>query len=211
MAYSEVQVRIITIFLVFLTTVSAATATSHSESGHTPPESRHTPFSLKTNLLYDAALCPSIEAEYVFAPHWSVNAEYSIAWWSRKADHKYYQLMQFSPEIRYWINPDRKWHGHYFGVFAGAGLYDLENGKEGYQGEFLTAGLSYGYMFPIGKKLSLEAGLGLGWLHTQYDEYIPYEDHYVYVRRIRTNYLGPVKVKLAIVWHLGKKDRKGTE
>ncbi len=158
---------------------------------------RRSTVSLKTNLLYDVALSPSIEAEYRFAPRWSANVEYSIAWWSRKPDHKYYQLMQFSPEVRFWFNPDRKCRGHYLGAFAGAGLYDLENGKEGYQGEYLTAGLSYGYMFPIGKKLSMEAGLGLGWLHTQYDEYIPYEDHYVYVRRIRTNYLGPVKVKLS--------------
>lgn len=170
---------------------------------------RRSTFSLKTNLLYDIALSPSIEAEYRFAPHWSVNVEYSIAWWSRKADHKYYQLMQLSPEVRFWLNPDISRRGHYFGAFAGAGLYDLENGADGYRGEFAMAGLSYGYMFPIGKSLSLEAGIGLGWLYTQYEEYIPFEDHYVYMQTVTTSYLGPVKAKLALVWHLGAKERKG--
>lgn len=178
-----------------------------SEATSTTDSLRRSTVSLKTNLLYDAALAPSVEAEYVFAPHWSVNAECSIAWWSRKADHKYYQLMQFSPEIRYWLNPDISRRGHYFGAFAGAGLYDLENGADGYQGEFAMAGLSYGYMFPIGKALSLEAGLGFGWLATEYDEYAPYEGHYVFARRIRTSYIGPVKAKFALVWHLGKKPK----
>lgn len=166
---------------------------------------RQSSFSLKTNLLYDIALSPSIEAEYRFSPHWSVNVEYSAAWWSRKAEHKYYQLMQLSPELRFWLNPDRFRKGHYFGAFAGAGLYDLEGGADGYKGEFVMAGLSYGYMFPIGKSLSLEAGLGLGWLATEYEEYIPYEGHYVYMQKSRTSYIGPVKAKVAIVWHIGRK------
>lgn len=197
------------IVCLLISSLSTAYADGERDSSLKYQPVEQSAFSLKTNLLYDAVLSPSVEAEYKFASHWSVNAEYSIAWWSRKADHKYYQLMQFSPEVRFWFNPDRKCRGHYLGAFAGAGLYDLENGKEGYQGEYVTAGLSYGYMFPIGKKLSLEAGLGLGWLNTQYDEYIPYEDHYVYVRRIRTNYLGPVKVKLALVWHIGGKPKGG--
>lgn len=195
------RIGMIIAFFLLLTTYCAAGGGNYS---YTNPTYNKSVLAVKTNLLYDAALSPSLETEYRFAPHWSVNAEYSIAWWSRKSDHKYYHLQQLSPEVRYWLNSDNMWKGHYFGAFAGAGLYDLENGAEGYQGEFLMAGLSYGYMFPIGKSLSLEAGLGLGWLYTIYDEYIPYEGHYVYMQKVRTSYLGPVKAKLAIVWHLGR-------
>lgn len=193
----------ISILFVFLTTTVAAAKGNHIS------DSTHSAIAFKTNLLYDAALSPSIEAEYRFAPHWSVNAEYSVAWWNNKPKHQYYQLMQFSPEVRFWLNPDKMWKGHYFGAFVGAGYYDLENGADGYKGEFMMTGLSYGYMFPIGKKLSLEAGLGLGWLYTKYEEYIPFEDHYVYMQTVTTSYLGPVKAKLALVWHLGAKERKG--
>ena len=195
------------IVCLLVSSLSTAYADGERDSSLIDQPVERSAFSLKTNLLYDAALSPSIEAEYKFASHWSVNAEYSIAWWSSKPDHKYYQLMQFSPEVRFWFNPDRKCRGHYFGAFAGAGLYDLENGADGYQGEFAMAGLSYGYMFPIGKALSLEAGLGFGWLATEYDEYAPYQGHYVFARRIRTSYIGPVKAKFALVWHLGKKPK----
>jgi len=180
-----------------------------SDAPYPKPEFSKSNFALKTNFIYDALLSTSIEAEYHFAPHWSVNAECSVAWWSRKPEHKYYQLIQASPELRYWFSSDEMWHGHYLGAFFGAGLYDLEAGAEGYKGEFVMSGFSYGYMFPIGKRFSIEAGLGLGWLQTVYEEYIPMDGHYVYTRTSRTNYVGPVKAKLALVWHIGRSGRKG--
>ena len=91
----------------------------------------------------------------------------------------------------------------------GAGHYDLENGKDGYKGEFMMAGLSYGYMFPIGKHLSLDAGIGVGYLSTEYEEYLPIEGHYVYQQTSRTSYVGPVKARLSLVWQTDWKWLKG--
>ena len=167
------------------------------------------PWALKTNLLYDAVLSPSIEAEYRFAPRWSAHVDFAIAWWSKKKEHKYYQIAQLSPEIRYWFNDKKFWKGHYIGAFVGAGHYDLENGKDGYKGEFMMAGLSYGYMFPIGKHLSIDAGIGVGYLNTKYEEYLPIEGHYVYQQTSRTNYIGPVKARLSLVWQTDWKWLKG--
>jgi len=164
---------------------------------------------LKTNLLYDALLSPSIEAEYRFSTHWSAHVDFAIAWWSNKSKHKYYQLVQLSPEARYWFNGKQAWKGHYIGAFVGAGHYDLSGGEDGYKGEFMMAGLSYGYMFPIGRYLSLEAGIGLGYLNTEYEEYLPIEGHYVYQQKSRTGYVGPVKAKLSLVWHIGRSLSKG--
>ncbi len=159
-------------------------------------------WALKTNLLYDALLSPSIEVEYRMNDRWSLNTDYAIAWWSNKSKHKYYQLMQLSPEMRYWFNPNQYWRGHYIGAFLGAGYYDLENGARGYKGEYAMAGFSYGYMFPIGKQLSMEAGIGFGYLYTEYEEYLPLHGHYVYQQTSRTNYIGPVKAKLTLVWRI---------
>ena len=169
------------------------------------PESQ--PFqrwALKTNFLYDALLSPSIEVEYRINRHWSALAEFSIAWWKNSGKHKYYQLAQFSPEVRYWLDGTRPWRGHYLGAFLGVGYYDLQNGKDGYKGEFGMAGLSYGYMFPIGRNLSLDAGIGLGCLFTEYEEYLPIQGHYVYQQTSRTNYVGPVKAKLSLTWRIGQ-------
>jgi len=173
------------------------------------PFPKHEAWILKTNLLYDVLLSPSVEAEYRFNPHWSAHVDFAIAWWSNKSKHKYYQLVQLSPEVRYWLNPQKYWKGHYFGALVGAGHYDLENGKKGYKGEYMMAGLSYGYMFPIGRFLSLDAGIGVGYLNTEYEEYLPIEGHYVYQQKSRTGYVGPVKARLSLVWHLGRQLAKG--
>ena len=154
-----------------------------------------TPFyrlALKTNLLADIALMPSLEVEYLINEQWSVAAHGAVAWWSKDAAHKYYQISTIYPEARWWFKTKEPWHGHYLGLFAGGTWYDLENGGRGYQGEGGFVGLSYGYMFPISKCLSFEAGLGVGMGGT----------HYVYQQTSVLNWLGPLKVKFAFVWRL---------
>lgn len=174
------------------------------------PEKGYEPLhklALKTNIIYDLALMPSLEVEYMINKRWSVNAEGEVAWWRKESKHKYYQIATLSPEIRYWFKTKKRWHGHYVGLFGGGSWYDLENGRRGYKGEFWKAGLSYGYMFPIGRSLSFEAGLGLGFLRTWYEEYLPIDGHYVYQQSSRTNWIGPVKLKFTLVWRLWDENR----
>lgn len=159
---------------------------------------------IKTNLLYDAVLMPSLEVEFRLADRWTVQLEGDMAWWKNDGKHKYYQVATISPEGRWWFGQkkDSPWHGHYLGVFGGFTWYDLENGKRGYQGEAEMVGISYGYMFPIGRRLSLEAGIGLGYMHSKYEEYLPIDGHYVYQQTNRMNYFGPLKLKFALAWRL---------
>ncbi len=116
---------------------------------------------IKTNLLYDAILMPSLEVEYRIADRWTVAVEGDVAWWKRDRGPQILPDLHDPAEGRYWFHTREPWHGHYVGVFAGGSWYDLENGARGYKGEFWTAGISYGYMFPIGRSWSLEAGLGV--------------------------------------------------
>lgn len=197
---------------------SAIPATEESETvapdekatAAVPEQERYEPLhklALKTNIIYDLALMPSLEVEYMINERWSVNAEGEVAWWKNNGKHKYYQIATLSPEVRYWFKTKKRWHGHYVGLFGGGSWYDLENGKRGYKGEFWKAGLSYGYMFPIGRSLSFEAGLGLGFLRTWYEEYLPIDGHYVYQQSSRTNWIGPVKLKFTLVWRLWDENR----
>lgn len=163
---------------------------------------------LKTNLLYDAVLMPSLEIEYRISDRWTVQLEGDMAWWKNDSKHKYYQVATISPEGRWWFGQkkDSPWHGHYLGLFGGFTWFDLENGKRGYKGEAEMVGISYGYMFPIGKRLSLEAGLGVGYLHSKYEEYLPVDymggTHYVYQQTSSLNYFGPLKLRFSLVWRL---------
>ncbi|MDE6377805.1 MAG: DUF3575 domain-containing protein, partial [Duncaniella sp.] len=163
------------------------------------PEPVHR-FALKTNLLYYAALMPNIELEMRLNPSWSVLLEANLAWYKKDIKHKYYQLFMVSPEARYWLPRGTVWQGMYVGAFLGGGKYDLENGHKGYIGEGGFGGVSFGYMWRISRTLSLEAGLGAGYLYTRYKEYVPYDGHYLYQRTKTLNYVGPLKLKFAIAW-----------
>lgn len=189
---------------------SEAVAPDEKTTAAVPEQERYEPLhklALKTNIIYDLALMPSLEVEYMINERWSVNAEGEVAWWKNNGKHKYYQIATLSPEVRYWFKTKKRWHGHYVGLFGGGSWYDLENGRRGYKGEFWKAGLSYGYMFPIGRSLSFEAGLGLGFLRTWYEEYLPIDGHYVYQQSSRTNWIGPVKLKFTLVWRLWDENR----
>lgn len=191
----------------------ATSVTSESEKSENAkkPERVYvpTPWYIKSNLIYDAILMPSLEIEYRINERWSAAMEGNIAWWHNNGKHKYYQLATILPEVRYWFKPQGIRRGHYAGLFGGGGWYDLENGGKGYKGEGGMVGISYGYMFPIGKYFAFEAGVGVGFMTTKYDEYLPLDGHYVYQQSSRTNYFGPLKLRFAFVWNIGRSAEKG--
>lgn len=162
---------------------------------------------LKTNLLYYAALMPNLELEYLFHDNWSAALNGNIAWWWKNSSEQSYRVATLDAEMRYWIKPRAPWHGFYAGVFAGGGMYDLENGGNGYQGEGVMTGISCGFMWPIKRNLSFEAGIGGGYAYTRAKEYKPYEGHYVYQRTKAYNYFGPLKLKFSIVWRFLDKNK----
>ena len=160
-------------------------------------------WAFKTNMLYDAALAPSVEIEYRFTKQWSMALDYEMAWWKNSSKNKIYEVAVISPEVRHWMGVKKPWHGHYIGLFPGFTWYDLENGGTGHRGHGVFAGLSYGYMFPIGRSLSLEAGIGLGYMNLRYKDYEPRDGHHVYQRTKSANYFGPLKARLSLVWRPG--------
>jgi hypothetical protein len=164
-------------------------------------------WALKTNLLYDGILMPNLEIEYMLSACWSVNIEGQYAWWSRPEKSQFYQIASVSPELRYWLSHKEPFSGHYVGVYYGGGLYDLEDGNStGYYGAcYISTGLSYGYMKSLGPHLSLELGIGAGYLSTGYKTYFPIDGRYVYQSTRRLNYVGPTKAKISLVWKFSRK------
>lgn len=160
-------------------------------------------FALKTNFLYYAVLLPNIEFEWRVNQHWSLAIEGDVAWYGGGV--RKYRLAIVTPEARYHFRSRGLWHGMYVGAFAGPTIYDLENKGNGYEGEGFLTGVSAGYVWPIGKHLSLEAAVGIGYLYTRYKEYKPFDGHFLYQRTKDLNYVGPLKLKLSLVWHFGHK------
>lgn len=159
-------------------------------------------FALKTNFLGYAVLMPNIEGEWKFADRWSVALEVQGAWYAKENPHKAYRLSTVTPEVRYWPINRSRWHGMYVGLFGGWGLYDLSKGGDGHEGEGEMAGLSLGYMWPISKHLSLDAGVGVGYMHARDKKYSPRDNHYLYQYTKDINYFGPLRLKLSLVWRI---------
>ena len=172
---------------------------------------------LKTNLLFDAALMPNIEAEVPIGNRWSVNGELMFPWWLFDDDKYCLQILSGGLEGRYWLgnrNRRRVLTGHFMGLYAGAGKYDLQWDKNGYQGEFfIAAGVSYGYALPVSRNLRLEFNLGIGLLRTSYEHYHTLDNYRTLLWQDsgRYTWLGPTKVKVSLVWMLNRKMKKGGE
>ncbi|MCD8269914.1 MAG: DUF3575 domain-containing protein [Parabacteroides sp.] len=170
---------------------------------------------LKTNLLFDAAMMPNLEIELPLGNRWSVNGEYMFPWWLFKGDKYCLQILAGGLEGRYWLGNRTKrpvLTGHFLGFYAGGGKYDLQWKREGCQGEFFIAsGISYGYTHNIARNLRLEYTLGVGVLRTGYRHYHTRDNYQTLHWQNDGNYtwLGPTKIKVSLVWLLGRKIKKG--
>ena len=164
--------------------------------------------SVGTNLLYWALMAPNIAAEYYFPnSRWSVSGTFTMPWWKRKSKHQYYQIRQYLVEGRYRIKTMSSEAGHFLGANIHGGVYDLENRKTGYYGEFVGTSLLYGYKLFLNKKMALEFTIGGGYIYTNYDKYTPMDNCYVYLSTHKTHYWGITKAGVSLVWSIFKKQR----
>ncbi len=191
-------------------------------------------FALKTNLLFDAVSLVNAEIEVPLGSSWSVAGEFIFPWWTMdngQADSKRNRLHLYNVNIegKYWFG-QREEHpvmtGWFAGVYAGAGLYDIEYRTKGYQGEFfIMGGLSVGYAHTVGNSgnLRMEYSFGIGYMQTDYTYYVshynasydspenPKSPHWHPIRQStsRFTWIGPTKLEVSLVWMLSKNAKKG--
>ena len=197
------------------TQVTGNTPTKGSANAIAPGKSRRHPlFAVKTNLLFDAALMPNIELEVPIGKRWSLNGEYMFPWWLINDDRYCLQILMGGLEVRY-RSGKRSGRdvltGHFIGLYAGGGKYDLQWDKNGYQGEFfIAAGVSYGYAHSIARNLRLEYNIGIGMLRTDYRHYHSRDNHRTLLWQENGEYtwLGPTKLKISLVWLITGKNKK---
>ena len=186
---------------------------------------------VKTNLLFDVLLAPNVEIEMPFGEtqRWSVMAEVWCPWW--RFDHntvgdinKYYrsdqrptrtsyQLLTVGLEARRWFG-NRRCHeeqpvltGPFAGLYVASGKYDLGRHGKGDQGEFFSVGVSAGYSWPLARHWNLEFSAAVGYVG---GPKVHYENEFDDARLIyrsdnHLNYFGPTKLKVSLVYIMGKK------
>lgn len=163
---------------------------------------------IKTNMLYWTAFAPNIGIEYRFRNHWSVGASAIGAWWDNKATHKYYQVGIYELEGRRYIGKKKRQH---VGVYLQGGMYDLEFKSTGKAGEFLGAGISYGYILPVSDHFSLDFEIGFGYINTTYEEYqyVETANVYEYLKTRRSHLFVPSKIGITLAWNIDLFKNKG--
>lgn len=186
-------------------------------------EPRYWSFAVKSNLLYDAVTSLNVAVEVPIGKRFSVQYEHVFPWWTAGPSGNKYsmQMLSMGGEARWWFSTrvrDRKAGpatgadarrdlllGHYLGIYADGGKYDLQAGRKigCYQNYFRGAGLSYGYSLPLGRRLNMEFALSVGYMMVDYQHYIPSSDWSVLIRDNdkagRTHYFGPTKAKVSLV------------
>ena len=166
---------------------------------------------LSTNMLYDAALVPNVGVEYAFGQRWSAKVNAMYAWWSNDSRHRYWRVAGGSVELRRWLGSKVNaflLRGHHVGAYMGAYRYDFELGGTGNMADFnYSVGVSYGYSAPIGRRLSLDMGLSVGYIGGEYTKYDHDDGCYVWLADMRRNYVGVTRAEASLVWHieLGRK------
>lgn len=174
---------------------------------------------VKTNLLFDIAAAPNLEAEIGLGERWSINRELMFPWWVNKNNNSFaFQVFYWGGEVRYWFgdrHSRKALTGHFIGPYAGGGKYDLQLKKEsGHQGKFMTAGISYGYALPvINDNFLLEFSLSVGYLHSGYKSYDVVEcgTTLAYRHDGKYRWLGPTKAKISFAWILPFKAKTGRQ
>ena len=203
-------------------TVAPVTVDTIVVTEPTAPVSRkvsNTVIAAKTNLLFDAVTALNFELEVPIADRFSVVAEDVFPWW--ETGNKYcFQMWEMGLEGRYWFKPwnrigTEKLRGWFAGVYGMSSKYDFQYDRSlNYQGEYWSAGLTGGYVMPIGrhKRVNLEFSLGLGYLQTQYRHYMPTVDYSKLIRDRyndgRASYFGPTKAKISLIIPVNFKTRK---
>ncbi len=165
-------------------------------------------FALRTNLLYDALLTPTIGVEWRASEHIGVKLDGSYAHWG--SNHgRVQKLWLVSPEVRWYTGRDKRF---YLGVGAQVGETNVYKGMArilskdtGYQGTLYGGGLTVGYQLPIIHTLSVDFNLGIGCTHFSYDTFRISNGVRVYQKRnLSKNFWGPTQAGISLVWRMGR-------
>lgn len=126
---------------------------------------------VKTNLLYDALLVPSLGVELAVGGKTTVNMMGTFNPFSL-GDHKW-KNWSLQPEYRHWFH--YAFTGPFIGVNAVVGGFNIDKVRIGIlydrqrQGTMVGAGFSVGYHLILSTRLSTEFVAGADFLHCSYD------------------------------------------
>lgn len=159
---------------------------------------------VKTNLAAWAGTIMNLAADVQVSEHFSV--ELPVLWcpWHVSSKHAV-KTFTIQPEGRYWLTRPGK--GHFFGVHAHIGWFNVKWNRDRYQDTsrpLLGAGISYGYLLPLGEHWAGEFTLGAGYANLKYNTYYNIGNGARIDTRTK-NYWGITRVGISVVYRFNLK------
>lgn len=165
-------------------------------------------FAVRTNVLYDAFLLPTLGVEWRINRNIGIKLDGSLAWWGNEKE-KVQKMWVLNPEVRWYLLRDKRF---YVGASANYGTYNIYkyplggmlSKDTGYQGDLWGAGVTVGYQLYLSRSFSVDFNLGLGYTRFDYDTFGIPDGVRVYKERDRTkNFWGPTQAGISLVWTIG--------
>lgn len=182
---------------------SQPAVTSESMQGEAPYR-----FAVRTNLLYDAMLLPTLGVEWRINEHAGIRLDGSLSWWGGKHG-KVQKMWLLNPEVRWYLLRDKRFYVGASGSYGEYNIYKYMPGNllkddTGYQGTMWNAGLTVGYRLPLSRCFSIDFNLGLGYTRSEYDSFSITDGVRVYEESNKTkNFWGPTQAGISLVWTIG--------
>lgn len=182
---------------------SQPAVTSESMQGEAPYR-----FAVRTNLLYDAMLLPTLGVEWRINEHAGIRLDGSLSWWGGKHG-KVQKMWLLNPEVRWYLLRDKRFYVGASGSYGEYNIYKYMAGNllkddTGYQGTMWNAGLTVGYRLPLSRCFSIDFNLGLGYTRSEYDSFSITDGVRVYEESNKTKkFWGPTQAGISLVWTIG--------
>ena len=154
-------------------------------------------FALRANLLRWATLTPDLGVEWRISRSWGITVNGSWTSWSWSNKDRRYSLWEVTPEVRYYTGKEKR---GYIGVLFRTGQFNYKLSGTGRQGDLLGGGIVGGYQLRLNKALSLDFGLGLGYIRADYDKYTVTDGVRVRRGNENKNWWGPASASDSLVW-----------
>ena len=166
-------------------------------------------FAVRTNVLYDAFLLPTLGVEWRMNENVGIKLDASLAWWG--GNHgKVQKMWLVNPEVRWYLLREKRFYVGASGTYGEYNIYKYPLGSvlskdTGYQGTMWNAGLTVGYQLYLSRCFSVDFNLGLGHTRFDYDTFGITDGMRVYKEREKTkNLWGPTQAGISLIWTIGR-------
>lgn len=179
-------------------------------------------FAVRTNVLYDAMLLPTLGVEWRVSSDWGVKLDGSFAHWSG-GEGKVQKVWLLNPEVRRYLLRNKRFYVGVSGSYGEYNIYKYPLGglfskNTGYQGSLWSAGLTVGYQLYLSRRFSVDFNLGLGYTRSEYDSFTPIMteiripgDDFPAIECVRVikersktkNFFGPTQAGINLIWTIG--------